>query len=58
MSDFRCPYCVSHGQFRLMIMADNGLYRCETCGHEGSTEFTFKCSCAKCLEWQNQILTG
>ncbi len=52
MRDFRCPYCVSDGQFRLMTTADNGHYTCQTCGHEvAPSEAAFKCDCLKCLVW-------
>lgn len=52
MRDFRCPYCVTDGEFRLMVMAANGHYQCEGCGHEiVPTEPEFKCECSKCLEW-------
>jgi len=47
----RCPYCVEHGEFKVMIANHHGDWLiCARCGHLAVVQDPeFKCTCAKCV---------
>jgi hypothetical protein len=53
----RCSYCIDDGNFKVMVQYRGAetWYMCPRCGHLAlSSNPLFKCTCAKCVEVDNQ----
>lgn len=47
----RCPYCAEAGNFRIMTLISQGIYRCLRCQHEAMPAVPeFLCSCMNCMQ--------